>query len=183
MEKLFLFLVGGIILLGIAPRSLQQKIVNVEGALVSKGIRNRRCLLRLPAYPTHFRPTCAKRECSSIGEQVCKDFMEALYRRPFNKIRPAWLINPKTSRRLELDCYNNDVKIAVEYNGIQHYEWPNFTRNTREEFEDQMQRDEIKKRECERNGVLLVVVPYRVQGIDIPLYIYRELQRALSKKG
>jgi hypothetical protein len=35
----------------------------------------------------------------------------------FKSVRPGWLENPLTGRNLELDCYNEYLKLALEYNG------------------------------------------------------------------
>lgn len=36
-------------------------------------------------------------------------------------IRPEWLRNPRTKHKFEIDIYFPDFKLAVEYNGAQHY--------------------------------------------------------------
>ena len=57
----------------------------------------------------------------SKGEQKCKETLEKIYGKEFLCVRPDFLRNPETNRKLELDCYNEELKLAVEYNGIQHY--------------------------------------------------------------
>jgi len=105
----------------------------------------------------------------SKGEAICCQTMTSIYGEYFVKTRPAWLVNPETNRRLELDCYNDRLKIAVEYNGVQHYEWPNFTGQTQEEFIKQVRRDQFKRERCEEEDVYLITVPYTV-----PLPLIRE---------
>lgn len=62
----------------------------------------------------------------------------------FNPARPDWLKNPHTGRNMELDCYNEKLGIAVEYNGRQHYEYsPHFHHNDPMEFQEQRQRDSV----------------------------------------
>ena len=55
------------------------------------------------------------------SEKICREVFEVLFNRLFPKTRPAWLINPGTRRRLELDGYCKELGLAFEYNGEQHY--------------------------------------------------------------
>jgi hypothetical protein len=118
----------------------------------------------------------------SRGERMCCQTMERIYGVPFNTIRPDWLRNPETGERLELDCYNDDLKIAVEYNGEQHYKWPNFTNQTYEQFINQTRRDTLKADLCDRNGVYLIVVPCHVLYENIPSYIMSYLPETLQQR-
>jgi hypothetical protein len=118
----------------------------------------------------------------SKGEKFCCQALEQIYGKPFFTVRPNFLKNPETSRNLELDCYNHEVKIAVEYNGIQHYVWPNFTGQTKTEFENQVRRDEFKREMCDRNGVYLITVPYSVPHNQIKNYITRYLPENVEKR-
>ena len=68
----------------------------------------------------------------SKGEKECRKVLENLFNKPFSKSRPDFLRNPVTGGNfnLELDCYNQELSLAVEYNGIQHYKYvPYFHRN------------------------------------------------------
>ena len=108
--------------------------------------------------------------------------MEKIYGVPFESIRPNWLINPETGEKLELDCYNEELKIAVEYNGEQHYNWPNFTNQTHTQFINQVRRDELKMELCDRNGIYLIVVPYTVELDKIPEFIISYLPETLQNR-
>ena len=118
----------------------------------------------------------------SKGQQCCKDTMIRIYGVPFESFRPNWLKNPETNRNMELDCYNDNLKIAVEYNGIQHYTWPNFTNQTREQFLNQVRRDKLKVELCDNNGVYLITVPYHVSFEDIPAFIIKHLPESIQNK-
>lgn len=111
----------------------------------------------------------------SRGERECKRVMEKVYGVPFITVRPDWLKNPKTGRNLELDCYNDELKIGVEYNGEQHYNWPNFTNCTKENFVLQLERDQVKKKLCKQQRVHLITVPYTVSIKQIEKYIMERL--------
>jgi len=79
--------------------------------------------------------------------------------------RPNWLSNPETGRNLELDFYLPDVKIGIEVQGRQHYEYVPFFHGTEEDFYKQQQRDEIKRELCEQHGVHFYEV-YTIADID-----------------
>jgi hypothetical protein len=115
----------------------------------------------------------------SKGETECRRVLEHLFRKPFNKARPDFLRNPVTGGNfnLELDCYNPNLRLAVEYNGAQHYKYiPYFHRN-KEHFVNQKYRDDMKRRICREKGICLIEVPYTVKIKDIYSYLHKELKR------
>jgi hypothetical protein len=79
-------------------------------------------------------------------------------------VRPVWLRNPRTGVPMELDMYNAVRKLAVEYDGQHHYEYPNWYHRTIEEFEAQQARDRAKDSLCAERGVHLVRV--RCMGLS-----------------
>lgn len=111
----------------------------------------------------------------SKGEEICCSVMEKIYGMPFYTVRPNFLKNPETGRNLEIDCYNPELKIGVEYNGKQHYIFPNFTGMSKEEFYNQLRRDRFKRESCDANGIYLITVPYTVKHQDIENYIRERL--------
>jgi hypothetical protein len=119
-------------------------------------------------------PKQRKRKQSKGEIQACK-ILESIYHEPFRKVRPDFLKNPKTGRNLELDCYNENLKIALEYQGRQHYHWPNYTGQSLEEFLKQVERDRYKEEMCRKNGVKLIKVPYTVREKDMRKYIEEKI--------
>ena len=106
--------------------------------------------------------TCYKNGKISKGEMLCKKAIEEIYGVPFYCVRPNFLKNPETGRNLELDMYNDDLKIALEYSGQHHYVYPNPFHKTKEEFMNQVRRDQYKVEMCDQNGIYLITVPYNV---------------------
>jgi hypothetical protein len=109
----------------------------------------------------------------SKGEMAC---LEALYNifgddYEFKSVRPSWLKNPKTNRAMELDCYNEKLKLAVEYQGEQHYKFPNIFHKSKNDFDAQVYRDETKLDICDELGVYVITVPYTIKNEDIEKYI------------
>jgi lipopolysaccharide biosynthesis glycosyltransferase len=66
------------------------------------------------------KPWCHKCQ-KNIFENMIRCCAEELIGEVMVKIRPAWLKNPKTNRRLELDCFSEKLKLAIECQGPQHY--------------------------------------------------------------
>ena len=129
----------------------------------------------LPSHPapTYQPINVVKR---SKGEAICCQVMEELTGKRFTTVRPPFLKNPETNRNLEIDCYNDELKIGVEYNGIQHYVYPNFTGQSYEQFINQVRRDEYKIRACDEHGVYLITVPYTVPHDQIRDYLIDRLR-------
>ena len=102
-----------------------------------------------------------------MGEAECKRIAEAYFQKPFVKARPDALRNPVTGENLELDLYNAELKLAIEYNGRQHYEHvPHFHGPTKEKFYNQKYRDLLKQQMCEKAGIHLITVPYSCTDIS-----------------
>ena len=108
--------------------------------------------------------------------------MEKIYGVPFNNTRPSWLKNPLTGRNMELDCYNEKLKLAVEYQGNFHVTWPNYLNQTYEEFKKQARRDKEKIRLCKEHGVTLIVIHHVIPFELIPTYIMYHLPEVVQQR-
>jgi len=77
-----------------------------------------------------------KERGDSKGETECRRVLQKIFQRPFLKARPDFLNNPVTGNQfnLELDCYDHSLKLAVEYNGQQHYQYNKFFHRNKEHF-------------------------------------------------
>ena len=71
--------------------------------------------------------------------------------------------------------YNDELKLAVEYNGVQHYKFSRFFHKTNEDFEKLQEHDIIKKDLCEKKGVNLIVIKYT--ETDIKKFLTNELKK------
>jgi thiol-disulfide isomerase/thioredoxin len=88
-------------------------------------------------------------------EQKCRHILEALLTTSFLKTRI--IFNGST---YELDGYSKSLHIAFEYNGEQHYKYPNFYHKTKEDFLKQQQSDLAKLEYCKNNNIKLLVIPF-----------------------
>ena len=100
-------------------------------------------------------------------------FSQYLYKNGYNwneiivGYRPSWLKNDITGKSMEIDAYHPISKIGIEYNGIQHYKYPNHCHKTEQEFIDYQRRDIIKKRICNNYKIKIIVIPYTVDTCEI----------------
>jgi len=113
----------------------------------------------------------------SKGERECRRVMEKLTGLPFPSQRPQFLTNSITGRQLEIDCCNMDLKLGVEYNGIQHYKFTKGMHKTYQDFQLQQYRDEMKKQMCKDAGFTLITVPYTISIQSIENYLLEELRK------
>ena len=113
----------------------------------------------------------------SKGEVECRRVLEKIFNKKFDKDRPDFLKNNVTGGKynLELDCYNKELMLAIEYQGIQHYKYTKFFHKSYEHFMNQCYRDEIKRMLCKKNNIRLIEVPYYIKIKDIERYIINEL--------
>jgi len=76
------------------------------------------------------------------GSEACvRQLFASAFGRPFVKVRPKFL------ECLELDGYYEELKMAFEYDGEQHFKFPNRFHNSQDAFE-KLQADDVKKRFC-----------------------------------
>jgi hypothetical protein len=119
-------------------------------------------------------------------EDIIKDY--SLYEIRWKKIKvtlfwkkPNILRNSVTSDdsgsdfNLELDCYNARLKIACEYNGIQHYKFTPYFHKNKDAFQNQKYRDYMKRDLCMKNNITLIEVPYTVKLENIENFIINKL--------
>lgn len=122
-------------------------------------------------------PPATQNNKMSKGERKCKEFVEFITGKKFDKVRPEFLTNPVTGHALELDLYNEELRLAIEYNGSQHYHFNTMMhQNNRDRFHNQQYRDLIKKQLCDQNDIRLILVPYTVSEEKIPEFLYDRLK-------
>ena len=113
----------------------------------------------------------------SKGERKCREVLEKIFKRPFKKGRPDFLNNDITGENLELDAYNEDLKLAVEYQGRQHTAYIPFFHKNHDTFRTQQYRDYMKRQKCQENGITLIEVPYTVKIDDIEGFLISKINK------
>lgn len=114
-------------------------------------------------------------------EKATREALFKIFGKPFNKIRPNFLNNPVTGGKnnLEIDCYNEELRLGVEVQGQQHYKYTPYFHKNYEAFMNQKYRDELKRRMCKDNGITLIEVPYSVKVDNIEDFLRSEIKKAI----
>lgn len=127
------------------------------------------CALFNDWYVSHFEEYIAQFSIEPISnESVWKSeaetrrIFEEIFNAKFPKSRPSWLKSSKGTS-LELDGYNQDLKIAFEYQGEYHYMDVPIHQQGRTLAEIQ-RTDKLKEDLCQRRGITLIQVPYWEKG-------------------
>lgn len=94
----------------------------------------------------------------STGERICRLFFEQIFKCEFPSVFPKWLKN-KSGRSLQLDGFNENLKIAFEHQGEQHNVKTTLYYKNDETFNKRKEYDEIKRVICKRQGITLIEVP------------------------
>jgi hypothetical protein len=110
-------------------------------------------------------PTC---NMPGTREKVCRQILEHLLGAPFQKRRPDWLRTSK-GRKAELDGYNEDLRLAFEYHGQQHYAHVPFFHSGAKSFAQRVEDDRLKREACHAKGITLLEV-----SINVPLSALQE---------
>lgn len=118
-----------------------------------------------------------KIKCKKLHEKECRRILEKIFNKPFPSIRPDFLRNPETGKNLELDCFNSEHNLAVEYQGILHTKYTPYFHKSHNDFLLMLRRDIIKKKLCEKYKIHLIEVPHTVKFDNLETYLRRELKK------
>ena len=128
-----------------------------------------------PINIKYVKPTSKKKP--KKYETECRRILEDIFNIPFNTVRPSFLKNPTTGKNLELDMYNPNLNLAVEYQGAQHRIYTPFFHKDYTDFLNQLERDKFKKDKCRELGIDLICVPDTIKYEDLGTYIKNELYK------
>ena len=118
---------------------------------------------------------CPKCNTNKTEKQVRKIF-ETKFNKQFPTVRPDFLKNPATGYNLELDGYCEELKLAFEYDGEQHYHDFTFRFQKNKTLKEIKKRDELKNKLCKEHGIVLIRIPYWKKD-DLEGYIFRQFSR------
>lgn len=126
-------------------------------------------------------PQCAGR----YHEAIARWYLEQILGVRFPTTRLSEVI-PNYSGTMHFDGYaevtlnGKKFKTAFEYNGNQHYEFPNQFNKTLEKFMNQLEYDFKKEKIAINNDIILLIIPYTITPENMQDHIVKELE---SKTG
>lgn len=94
---------------------------------------------------------------------ICKIYEK---KNVFRNVHPLWAMSTKHVL-LEYDIVIPKENLLIEYDGIQHFKYPNFFHKTKKDFLNQKYRDELKNKLAKDNNWLLIRFNYNEQIDDI----------------
>lgn len=94
-----------------------------------------------------------KNICNLVGKKLV-----------YRNVHPIWARSDKDVL-LEFDIVIPDKKILIEYDGIQHFIYPNFFHKSRDDFDAQLFRDKLKNKLAKINKWKLIRFNYK-ENID-----------------
>lgn len=98
-------------------------------------------------------PFCAIK--LNVQETKMYEIVKSLFR----PLEVKYRFKPKWLKRLELDVYVPEFRLGFEYQGAQHFK-PIDLFGGEQAFIEQVKRDKLKRRTCERKGVSLIYIYY-----------------------
>jgi hypothetical protein len=115
--------------------------------------------------------TYCHREHVLRREPKVRRILETVFSKKFPSVRVLFMKSPHSNRSLEIDCYNDEMKLAVEVNGSQHYKFNKRFHKTDKDLLKQQERDASKRAYCKKNGIFLLEIPYNIPESGIETYI------------
>lgn len=154
------------------------KIYGDEYSLLGRYIPNKKlwfihnvCLTKFLANPADMLirntgcPTCNQSKGEFLVQRLLKN-MGIYY------ISQYKFLKCKLERPLPFDFYLPEERIAIEYDGIQHYRKDHFNRSV-DEFMKAQLRDKIKDWYCQSHNIHLIRIPYTAKKLEqIKKYLY-----------
>ncbi len=112
------------------------------------------------SYAKHIRAGHWCPQCHIYrGEEIVRICLEYIFNSPFPKYKSDKLISSK-NKRLELDGYNEQLGIAFEHDGLQHYGFNIFrVKNFEDGYKNIISNDLDKENICKKLGIKLIKVP------------------------
>lgn len=110
----------------------------------------------------------------SAGQKACADAYREIFGKEPYSYRPYFLTSPETGRPLELDIFDPELGIAIEYNGIQHYVEGRYADKIK--LQKQRRHDVFKRQMCKKMCIKFIVVSYKIDDDDIYKYLLEQLE-------
>lgn len=113
-------------------------------------------------------------------QEKCRQAFENIFKIKFIKKRFYCfkkVDGTKSKSFIEFDGYNEELKITFEYQGYQHYQYPNRWHKTKTDFQKLRSKDLFKRQFCLENNIKLIIIPFQIKEKDFENYIKGELTK------
>ena len=119
--------------------------------------------------------------CQSLSEKLFRIIIEKFFNCEFPSCRPEWLKN-KYGNRLQIDGYNEELKIGFEYQGEQHFIFSSHFYKTIEKFERNKQNDRTKKKILSNKNIFMFYPTYKLKKENYLSFIYSKIKNTKYSK-
>ncbi len=119
-------------------------------------------------YNVYYHACWCTRCTINVQEEICRFFLEQMFGKKFPSTRPIWCVNSK-GKRLELDGYNEELLLAFEHNGLQHYRICKALNidDDQEKLARRQDNDMQKQQLCHLHQVRLIIIPEMLSHIGV----------------
>ena len=107
--------------------------------------------------------------------------LERITGKPFPTAYPKWLTYK--GRQLELDGYNEGLKMAFEAQGPMHSRYDHRYDPTYEKYYRRLENDCAKKKLCKRRGIDLILIHYDLPKHLLELYMRSRIYDIYKSRG
>ena len=167
------------------------KLVEQKGGeLLSKEYKNNKQKLEVDCGKGHiwevnynslkngsWCPDCKQ----SLSEKIFRIVMEKVFNCPFKSCWPKWLKN-QNGHKLQIDGYNEELKIGFEYQGIQHFINTLYFHRTEEGFERRKSNDLAKKKILKNKNIFMLYPIYKLKKENYLSFIYSKIKNTKYEK-
>lgn len=116
--------------------------------------------------------------CSKLlNERICRAHFESIFGHQFPTRRPRWLLNTR-GNCMELDGYCEQLRIAFEYHGVQHFKQIEHFQRDHGAFRSRRDDDARRRELCAQHNVCLIEVPYTIGQDEMHDFIISECKKA-----
>lgn len=146
---------------------LNKIIKDHDGYLIAGEVKNEDSILKIKCNNNHvwetkfynlkrnsWCPDC----CSLKLEKICRLYFQEIFNVSFSKSKPDFL-KQENGYKLELDGFNEKLKIAFEHQGANHFEIIKKFKMTQGDLNKVQLRDKIKFELCLKNNIKLFIIP------------------------
>lgn len=116
-------------------------------------------------------PVCSK--FNHLSENICREIFKKIFKAKFPTIKPHWLKNTNNNL-MELDGYNEELQIAFEYQGEQHYQLKSNFWNNAVDLIKRQDSDKLKAELCKENEIKLFIIKYDIPYEQIPQEVKKQ---------